>query len=101
MSDLLLPKYGVDSLRYAMLLLTFGHLWAALHLWTAARTLRADLALLVADEVRWEKVIMGGRGGARGYQQLDRMPTLAEDPEVEQKVQCKPRGEDNGQPPRP
>jgi hypothetical protein len=78
---MLLSTAGVDSLRYAMLVLVFGHLWAAVHYWLAARTLRADLALLAADEGRWEKVMMagGGGGGSRGYQQLDRLSTLPEE----------------------
>jgi MFS family permease len=81
LSDMLLPTAGVDSLRYAMLVLVFGHLWAAVHYWLAARTLCADLALLAADEGRWEKVMMagGGGGGSRGYQQLDRLSTLPEE----------------------
>lgn len=99
LSDLLRPTAGVDSLRYAMLLLTFAHLWAALHFWMAARTLRADMALLIADETRWEKVMTAGRGGGgRGYQQLDRVSALSEEAHLEP---CQANNEDSSLPPRP
>src|SRR5713101_7792905 len=35
---------GAESLRYALLCLSFVNLWAALHYFLAGRTLRADLA---------------------------------------------------------
>ena len=71
-----MPSAGTDSLRYAMLVVTFGHLWAGVHFWLAARTLRADLRLLMTDEAKWERVMtVASAGGARGYQQLDRAST--------------------------
>ena len=43
LSDWLEPTYGVESLRYAMLLITLGTLWATVHYLLAARTLPMDL----------------------------------------------------------
>lgn len=43
-SDLLLPALGSESLRYAMLSMSFVALWAAWHFRAAGRTIRADLA---------------------------------------------------------
>jgi len=43
LSDLLMPAWGTDSLRYAMLVMCTLALWAAYHLWRAARTVRVDL----------------------------------------------------------
>ncbi len=43
-SDALHARYGAESLRYALLCLSFVNLWAALHYFLAGRTLRADLA---------------------------------------------------------
>ena len=42
-SDLLEPTYGVESLRYALLVMTPFGLWGAIHFYLAARTLGADL----------------------------------------------------------
>lgn len=44
-SDLLLPLYGEESLRYALLLVSTAHFWAAAHFWLSSKTLREDLAL--------------------------------------------------------
>ena len=43
LSDGLAPSYGVDSLRYALLIAVLPQLWAALHSILASRTLRRDL----------------------------------------------------------
>jgi predicted MFS family arabinose efflux permease len=44
LSDRLNPSFGVDALRYAMIItLVVGSLWAAFHFVMASRTLRADL----------------------------------------------------------
>jgi predicted MFS family arabinose efflux permease len=43
-SDLLAPSYGVESLRYALLISGFVNLWAAFHFYRAGLTLREDLA---------------------------------------------------------
>jgi predicted MFS family arabinose efflux permease len=46
-SDLLAPRFGQESLRYALLLSSISFVWAAYHLLRAARTLRQDLAQAV------------------------------------------------------
>jgi len=43
LSDLLRPRWGDDSLRYAMLVMSFAAVWAGYHLWQVGRTVRADL----------------------------------------------------------
>jgi predicted MFS family arabinose efflux permease len=43
-SDLLAPRFGDESLRYALLLVGLINAWAALHFFLASRTLRSDLA---------------------------------------------------------
>jgi MFS transporter, Spinster family, sphingosine-1-phosphate transporter len=43
LSDLLRPAYGDESLRYALLVLCPGYLWAAWHLWRGSKTVFADL----------------------------------------------------------
>ncbi len=43
LSDVLQPSYGKESLRMALLALTFLNLWCAYHYFTAGRTLEADL----------------------------------------------------------
>jgi MFS family permease len=44
LSDLLAPALGIHSLRYGMLIVSLIVLWAAYHLWLAARTVRQDLS---------------------------------------------------------
>jgi predicted MFS family arabinose efflux permease len=45
-SDLLAPTYGVESIRYSLVIIVMiGNAWAVLHYLLAARTLRADLLL--------------------------------------------------------
>jgi predicted MFS family arabinose efflux permease len=44
LSDALLPVFGSESLRYALLLLCPGFLWVAGHLWSAAGCVDQDLA---------------------------------------------------------
>ncbi len=46
LSDFFAADYGQESLRMALLLLTFLNLWAALHYFLAARTLETDLEQL-------------------------------------------------------
>ncbi len=43
MSDWFAPEYGRESLRMALLVLSFLNLWCGYHYFTAARTLRRDL----------------------------------------------------------
>ena len=43
-SDLLAPSYGVESIRYSLVVIVcVGNAWAALHYFIAARTLKSDL----------------------------------------------------------
>jgi positive regulator of sigma E activity len=42
-SDVLAPTYGKDSLRYALLILTFLNIWAAAHYWLAGKYFERDL----------------------------------------------------------
>ena len=44
-SDLLAPTYGDESLRYALLILSFVNIWAAYHYFVAGKTLKADLVI--------------------------------------------------------
>jgi predicted MFS family arabinose efflux permease len=44
LSDALHGRFGADSLRYALLILCPGYLWAAWHLWRAAGTVTHDAA---------------------------------------------------------
>jgi MFS family permease len=46
-SDFLEPHLGSDSLRYAMLAMSFVTLWAAYHFWCAGRSVMNDLAVVV------------------------------------------------------
>jgi MFS family permease len=43
MSDMLEPRFGNESLRYAMLIISFGTVWAPIHYFIAARSLPGDL----------------------------------------------------------
>lgn len=43
MSDAFRPWAGEESLRFALLVLSPGYLWAASHAWLAARTVKRDL----------------------------------------------------------
>jgi MFS family permease len=57
LSDLFRPLLGDDSLRYALLALCPGYLWAAWHLWHASKTITLDakIAELDSDETVREK----------------------------------------------
>jgi predicted MFS family arabinose efflux permease len=43
LSDALEPRYGENSLRYAMLIVSFALVGSAFHFWRGARTLEADV----------------------------------------------------------
>ena len=43
LSDLLAPRFGIESLRYALMAFACLNLWAALHYWLASRSLVEDL----------------------------------------------------------
>jgi hypothetical protein len=42
-SDLLVPSYGTESLRYALLICSLINIWAAVHYFIAGRHLKNDL----------------------------------------------------------
>ena len=44
MSDWLAPQFGVDALRYAMSITVMINCWCAFHYFTAAKTIREDIA---------------------------------------------------------
>lgn len=44
LSDLLAPTFAAESLRYAMLSMSFVAIWAGFHFWRAGRTVKRDLA---------------------------------------------------------
>ncbi len=44
LSDLFRPWAGEESLRYALLILSPGYIWAGWHMWLASRTITQDLA---------------------------------------------------------
>ncbi len=43
LSDLLEPSFGIQSLRYALLIVILANVWSAIHYFIAARTIREDL----------------------------------------------------------
>lgn len=49
LSDLLSAAHGVESLRYALLIVSFVNIWAALHYFLGGRHLAADLARAAKD----------------------------------------------------
>lgn len=52
LSDALHRRFGVESLRYAMLAMSPGFAWAGWHLWRTAHTVEADIgAIAVAGEL--------------------------------------------------
>ncbi len=49
LSDLYQPRFGADSMRYALLTLSLISLWAAFHFWRAGFTLKEDLEKVGGD----------------------------------------------------
>jgi MFS family permease len=43
LSDVLEPRYGIDSLRFALAAIVFCHIWGAVHSVVAARTYKQDM----------------------------------------------------------
>src|SRR5262249_46205677 len=43
LSDALRSRFGDESLRYSLLLLTPGYFWAAWHVWRASKTVQHDI----------------------------------------------------------
>jgi MFS transporter, Spinster family, sphingosine-1-phosphate transporter len=50
LSDWLHPRFGDESLRYALVILSPGYFWAAWHLWRAGETVARDMAALHVNE---------------------------------------------------
>jgi MFS family permease len=50
LSDMFQPRFGEDSLRYALLVLCPGFLWAAWHLWKAGGSVKRDMATAAREE---------------------------------------------------
>ena len=42
-SDILYPSVQEESIRYGLLILSFGYLWAAWHVWRASKSVMSDL----------------------------------------------------------
>lgn len=49
LSDALQPVFGIDSLRYALVILCPGNIWVAWHLWRASQTVTRDVAAARGD----------------------------------------------------
>ena len=49
MSDLFRPWAGEESLRYALVALSCGYVWAGWHFWRASRTVATDLQSVVGE----------------------------------------------------
>jgi MFS family permease len=52
LSDALRPLVGEESLRYALLALCPGYLWAAWHAWRASKTVTPDIEAVQTDQNR-------------------------------------------------
>jgi predicted MFS family arabinose efflux permease len=65
-SDLLVPVVGKDSLRYAMLMMSFVALWAGYHFWQVGRSVDADLENFEAPATSDERG-NGAVKNANGY----------------------------------
>ena len=50
LSDILTPRFGSNSLRYAMLVMSLVAFWASYHFWQAGRTVKEDLALVTGGQ---------------------------------------------------
>lgn len=51
LSDALKPAFGSESLRYAMLGMSFIAIWAASHYWRAGQTVRLDLLAAASEDI--------------------------------------------------
>ena len=83
LSDLLRPQFGVESLRWSLLICGLVNIWAAYHYYVAGKYLRADLAATTRDE----EILASGHGLSGGGE----MPPAAA---------SAPRGPDRPVPPR-
>jgi MFS transporter, Spinster family, sphingosine-1-phosphate transporter len=52
LSDLFQAIFGLESLRYALLVMCPGYIWAGLHLWLASKTVTKDLRTARAEALR-------------------------------------------------
>lgn len=52
LSDALEPQFGAESLRYALVLVSPGYIWAAWHLWRASQTIMRDLPPIQGPSAR-------------------------------------------------
>jgi predicted MFS family arabinose efflux permease len=50
LSDLLNPRFGVESLRWSLLICSLVNIWAAYHYFVAGKLLKADLEATTRDE---------------------------------------------------
>jgi MFS family permease len=50
LSDLLRPAFGVDSLRYALLIMSPWYLWGGWHLWRASKSVARDIRVIESLE---------------------------------------------------
>jgi predicted MFS family arabinose efflux permease len=55
LSDALRPRFGEQSLRYALLALSPGYLWCAWHLWRASKSVQRDLATAAVSNAAGER----------------------------------------------
>ena len=64
LSDVLVARYGVDSLRIAMLLVLPVYLWAACHYFAAAKTVASDMREIAAGNMGTVEVQELSRAGS-------------------------------------
>ena len=64
LNDVLEPRFGVEAIRYSLLLVIAVNLWAAVHSLLAARTLREDLAHSAAAEDAGQGRVAASPAGA-------------------------------------
>ena len=87
LSDLLEPRWGVDSLRFALLIVVPISLWGACHYARAGRTLGADLARVAASQ-GWADA----SGPVPIFIPLSREPCLDGSSSAERRVDSRHRG---------
>jgi len=51
LSDGLMPMYGNESLRFALVCFSPGYLWVAFHYWKASSTIEADISCVTSSQV--------------------------------------------------
>ena len=65
-SDVLAPTLGIESLRYAMLIVSFAAWWSAYHFWQVGRNVSEDL-LTRASDALCANAVGQATGGNAGY----------------------------------